>query len=110
MQKDVEAFEVPAGPWQDGTELDGLVFYTSDRVLETGELLEDELHFVDGRFQSAMCQDYCDCGWSEYRTWTRESETRLAPELSRSRACGTTSAVPSSFCRKLTFARSKLPC
>ena len=31
---------------------------------------EPLLHFVDGRFQSKMCQVYCDFGWSEYQTAT----------------------------------------
>jgi hypothetical protein len=69
MNKDVADMEVPAGPWQPGTQLDGLVFYTTDRILGSDEVLEDELHFKDGTFQSAMCQEYCDFGWTPYRTW-----------------------------------------
>lgn len=69
MNDDIADLVVPEGPWELGGALDGRVFYTTDRVKETEEVLKDELHFVDGRFQSAMCQVYCDFGWSEYRTW-----------------------------------------
>ena len=69
MNDDIADLEVPAGPWDSGGLLDGRVFYTTDRIEETEEVLNDELHFVDGRFQSAMCQAYCDFGWSEYQTW-----------------------------------------
>ena len=31
-------------------------------------MLEDLLIFRDGTFQSVDCQNYCDFGWSEYRT------------------------------------------
>ena len=48
-----------------------------DTIRETGEVLQDELHFVDGRFQSAMCQKYCDFGWSEYRTWKEGDAIRF---------------------------------
>ena len=68
MNEDVPDFQVPAGDWAPGNELDGRVFYTTDTVIETGELLQDELVFRDGTFQSVMCQVYCDFGWSEYQT------------------------------------------
>ena len=65
MREDVADFAVPEKAWAAGNAFDGMVFRTRDTVLETGEILEDELHFVDGRFQSKMCQVYCDFGWSE---------------------------------------------
>lgn len=70
MRDEVPAAVIPAGNWAPGTALDGRVFHTVDTVVETGEVLTDELHFRDGLFQSAKCQDYCDFGWSGYRTWT----------------------------------------
>ncbi len=69
LNEDIPDLAVPEMAWSEGTELDGKVFYTADRLLETGEALEDELHFVDGTFQSAMCQVYCDFGWSDYQTY-----------------------------------------
>lgn len=69
MRADPPAPVVPDSPWQADGALDGRVFHTVDTIVETGEVLRDALHFADGRFQSAMCQKYCDFGWSEYRTW-----------------------------------------
>ncbi|WP_050930367.1 hypothetical protein [Aestuariivita boseongensis] len=69
VQEEPAPFVIPAGNWAPGAELDGRVFHTRDRIIETDEVLDDILHFRDGRFQSAMCQEYCDFGWSEYRTW-----------------------------------------
>lgn len=69
MQEDMPDLAVPDGAWEAGGALDGMVFYTTDTVLETGDVLKDELHFKDGTFQSAMCQVYCDFGWSDYQTW-----------------------------------------
>lgn len=68
MSKDVPDLAVPEGPWQASSALDGRVFYTVDRIVGSDEILIDELHFVDGRFQSLMCQEYCDFGWTEYET------------------------------------------
>lgn len=67
MSRDIPDFAVPEGPWQAGGALDGRVFHTVDRIKGSDEILHDELHFADGRFQSAMCQQYCDFGWSEYQ-------------------------------------------
>ena len=61
---------VPDGPWERGMALDQRVFYTTDTIQETGKVVQDELHFLNGKFQSSMCQTYCAFGWSEYRTWT----------------------------------------
>ncbi len=72
MNEDIPDLAVPDVAWEPGAALDGKVFHTVDTVSETGEVLDDELHFRDGRFQSAMCQTYCDFGWSEYRTWEED--------------------------------------
>lgn len=69
MRVDPPPATVPDAPWQPGSALDGRAFHTVDTIIETGEVLRDVLHFADGRFQSAMCQEYCDFGWTEYRTW-----------------------------------------
>lgn len=68
MSRDIPDLAVPEGAWQPGSALDGRIFYTVDRIVGSDEILTDELHFVDGRFQSSMCQEYCDFGWSEYST------------------------------------------
>lgn len=70
LKPDVPDMAIPDANWQAGSILDGQVFYTVDHVVETGDIITDEFHFVDGTFQSAMCQVYCDFGWSEYQTWT----------------------------------------
>ena len=69
MSTDIPDLDVPDGPWQAGGALDGRVFHTTDTIRETGEVLQDALHFEDGRFQSAKCQLYCDFGWTRYETW-----------------------------------------
>jgi len=68
MNRDTPDFAVPEGPWQTGTALDGRVFHTVDTIVGSEDMLYDELHFVNGRFQSAKCQQYCDFGWSDYQT------------------------------------------
>ena len=68
MNGDVPDYSVPDGDWSRGSALDGRVFYTVDTIVETGEILTDELVFRDGTFQSVMCQAYCDFGWSDYQT------------------------------------------
>lgn len=68
MNKDIPDLAVPEGAWQTGSALDGRVIHTIDSIIGSGETLRDELHFVDGRFQSMECQRYCDFGWSEYQT------------------------------------------
>ncbi|MDU8913823.1 hypothetical protein [Aestuariicoccus sp. MJ-SS9] len=70
MASDLPDLAVPNVPWAPGVELDGKTFDTVDVVAESGEVMHDMLHFANGRFQSAMCQEYCDFGWAEYRTWT----------------------------------------
>ena len=70
LNEDVPDLAVPAGPWAPGSDLDGRTFYTVDVVEENGDILRDELVFQNGQFQSVMCQQYCDFGWSGYDTCT----------------------------------------
>ncbi|RSK33651.1 hypothetical protein EJA01_09195 [Rhodovulum iodosum] len=69
MKDDLADLAVPSVTWEPGAALDGRVFYTEDTIEETGEVMHDELRFVNGRFQSSRCQLYCDFGWSDYKTW-----------------------------------------
>jgi hypothetical protein len=68
MNKDIPDFAVPQGPWAAGSELDGKTFDILGTDLESGAVLEDEVIFRNGTFQSADCQNYCDFGWSDYQT------------------------------------------
>ncbi len=68
MNKDVPDLSVPEGEWTAGSILDGRAFHIRGTDLASGEELEDELIFRDGAFQSTNCQEYCDFGWSDYRT------------------------------------------
>lgn len=70
LRPDPPIFEVPQAPWSAGDALDGQSFATTDQLVGRDTVLEDVLHFVDGRFQSEMCQQYCDFGWTPYETWT----------------------------------------
>ena len=69
MNKDIPDYDVPDLAWQSGTELDGMIFFTNDRVIESGDEIVDALRFQEGKFQSAMCQVYCDFGWHDYQTF-----------------------------------------
>ena len=69
VKKDMPDQAIPDYPWQPGGVLDGSVYYTTDEIIQSGEILLDEFHFKDSTFQSAMCQTYCDFGWSDYMTW-----------------------------------------
>ncbi len=77
MKGDPPGLVLLEGEWEPGGQLDGRVFHTVDTILETGEVLRDRLHFEDGRFQSAMCQKYCDFGRSEYMTRTEGDVTHF---------------------------------
>jgi len=70
MQGDIADFAAPDGDWVAGTELDGKSFQVVGRDLKSGRVLNDELIFRDGLFQSVNCQVYCDFGWTEYETKT----------------------------------------
>lgn len=69
MNTDIPNLAVPDIAWQPGSELDGRVFYTIDTIIETGEVLRDELRFADGGFLSVMCEEYCAFGYTPYQTW-----------------------------------------
>jgi len=74
IKVDIPDLAIPDVDWERGSVLDGQVFYTTDRVLQTEDVILDEFHFRDGTFQSLMCQIYCDFGWSDYMTW-QDGET-----------------------------------
>jgi hypothetical protein len=68
MNEDIPDFEVPDGPWTASGALDGMSFEILGRDEASGAVLEGLVHFRDGGFQSADCQEYCDFGWSDYQT------------------------------------------
>ncbi|MFN3172813.1 MAG: hypothetical protein ACE37E_19185 [Hyphomicrobiales bacterium] len=68
VNEDIPDLAVPAGAWTDGGELDGLSFDILGTDLASGAVLEDEIIFRNGTFQSVDCQEYCDFGWSNYQT------------------------------------------
>ncbi|MEE4347181.1 MAG: hypothetical protein V2I53_10320 [Paracoccaceae bacterium] len=68
MNEDIPDLAVPEGDWSAGSELNGRVFDILGKDLGSGAVLEDEIIFRDGTFQSVDCQTYCDFGWSEYQT------------------------------------------
>jgi hypothetical protein len=68
MKEDIPDLVVPDGPWVAGSALDGRAFSITGTDLASGATLEDKVLFRDGTFQSVDCQEYCDFGWSEYRT------------------------------------------
>lgn len=68
MNKDIPDIAVPEGAWISSGALDGRAFEVYSRDVESGAVLEDELVFRDGTFQSFDCQNYCDFGWSDYQT------------------------------------------
>ncbi|WGH77867.1 hypothetical protein [Jannaschia ovalis] len=68
MNEDIPDLQVPEGAWSSSGALDGRAFVVLGSDIESGAVLEDELLFRDGTFQSVDCQNYCDFGWSDYRT------------------------------------------
>jgi hypothetical protein len=68
MNEDIPDLAVPDGPWTAGSALDGRAFEIRGEDLDSGTVLENEIVFRDGTFQSTECQIYCDFGWSAYRT------------------------------------------
>lgn len=78
MNEDIPDLAVPKGDWSDGTTLDGRSFEVVGTIRSNGEVLTDELRFQDGTFQSVNCQEYCDFGWSEYRTKTVDGVLHFA--------------------------------
>lgn len=72
LNKDIPDYPVPDAPWEAGTALDGQTFFTTDTILETQDEVLDSFRFRDGKFQSSMCQVYCDFGWSDYQTFVAD--------------------------------------
>lgn len=70
MNADIPDLQVPEGAWTSSGALDGRAFTVLGTDVESGAVLEDELLFRDGTFQSVDCQNYCDFGWSDYQTKT----------------------------------------
>lgn len=71
LNRDIPDFAVPAGPWEDGSALDGRAFHMTGTVRETGAgMPESVFSFVNGQFKSSRCQLACDFGWNGYRTFT----------------------------------------
>jgi len=68
MNEDIPDLAVPDGPWAATGALDDRAFTIRGVDLDSGAVLEDEVLFRDGGFQSVDCQEYCDFGWSEYLT------------------------------------------
>ncbi|MBJ3764553.1 hypothetical protein ILP92_17600 [Maribius pontilimi] len=68
MNDDIPDLQVPDGAWKDDGALDGRSFDILGTDEGSGAVLEDLLIFKDGTFQSVDCQNYCDFGWSDYRT------------------------------------------
>lgn len=68
MNEDIPDFAVPQGDWSTEGLLDGRSFQIAGEDLDSGHVLEDELVFQNGTFQSINCQVYCDFGWSDYQT------------------------------------------
>lgn len=77
LRAEAPELAVPDSAWETVAVLDGKVFYTTDTIRETGEVLQDRLTFRDGTFQSEMCQVYCDFGWTEYRTMVEGDRVRF---------------------------------
>jgi hypothetical protein len=70
MNEDIPDLAIPEGDWSAGSALDGRTFEIIGTDLASGAVLEDEIIFRDGTFQSVDCQEYCDFGWSAYETKT----------------------------------------
>lgn len=68
MNEDIPDMKVPEGAWTSSGALDGRAFEIYGIDVESGAELEDALLFRDGMFQSVDCQNYCDFGWSDYKT------------------------------------------
>lgn len=68
MNEDIPDLQVPEGAWTAGGEVDGRVFGIIGTDVSSGAVLEDEIIFRDGTFQSVDCQSYCDFGWSACET------------------------------------------
>ena len=70
MTEDVPDFAVPEGDWATTGALDGRTFQIYGEDPGSGAVLEDDIVFRNGTFQSADCENYCNFGWSDYQTKT----------------------------------------
>jgi hypothetical protein len=70
MNEDIPDLAIPEGDWSAGSALDGRTFDIIGTDKASGAVLEDEIMFRDGTFQSVDCQEYCEFGWSAYETKT----------------------------------------
>jgi hypothetical protein len=68
MKKDIPDLAVPEGNWAETGLLDGKTFRISGTDLSSGAVLQDDIIFRDGTFQSTDCEQYCNFGWSDYQT------------------------------------------
>jgi len=68
LNGDIPDMAVPEAEWSAGHELDGRAFHI-EAMLDNGQTDVDELRFADGGFISMGCEEYCDFGYSDYRTW-----------------------------------------
>ena len=70
LNEDIPDLAVPDGDWAATHALDGVTFRIKGKDLSSGAELHDEIHFRNGTFQSADCEEYCNFGWSAYQTKT----------------------------------------
>ena len=68
MNEDIPDLQIPEGQWEANGTLDGRSFDILGVDTASGAVLEDLLIFRNGAFQSTDCQNYCDFGWSDYKT------------------------------------------
>jgi len=68
MNEDIPDLAVPEGERSADSILDGLSFEIFGTDVGSGAVLEDQIIFGDGTFQSVDCQNYWDFGWSDYET------------------------------------------
>ncbi|GAB5445955.1 MAG: hypothetical protein Gyms2KO_08280 [Gymnodinialimonas sp.] len=77
MNEDIPDLAVPEGDWAMTGALDGMTFEIYGEDPASGAIMEDEIIFRDGTFQSVDCENYCSFGWTEYQTVTVESVTHF---------------------------------
>ena len=68
MNEDIPDLVVPAGDWGATGALDGMTFRIYGEDPSSGAVLEDDIVFRDGTFQSVDCENYCNFGWTGYQT------------------------------------------
>ena len=68
MNEDIPDLVVPQGDWAATGALDGMTFRIYGEDPSSGAVLEDDIVFRDGTFQSVDCENYCNFGWSDYQT------------------------------------------